>query len=719
VPETRKSNAMKIKQNFVRYPTIYRAIATLEVCLLSALLLFSGSAHAAPMGTTFTYQGNLTSGTNAVTGLYDFSFALFDAVSGGIQKGPTLSTNAVPVTNGYFIVTLDFGSVWPGDARWLAIFVKTNGAGSYTLLAPRQALTPTPYAITANASSNLLGALPAGSVGNVALAASAVTSDKIADGTIANADLGAGIDASKIIGGDLQAYRLKVGANHTLSGAWATIAGGDGHTASGNRATVSGGDLNEAINNHTTVGGGNRNKAYGDAATVAGGNVNTASGNASTVSGGDGNSAGGQNATIGGGSANASPATSATVAGGHANTAGGNASTVSGGDGNSAGGENATVGGGNGNASPATSATVAGGYANTASGQDSTVAGGSFNYATNNYTTVGGGSGNTSGGVSATVAGGNHNMAQGQDSTVGGGFMNNAGGQRATVPGGWNNRATGDYSFAAGQSAVASAAGSMVFSDSSGNDFVSSVANEFAIRAYNGVRIQSDVGLHLNAVNRPLIVRDWDLFSGSAPSGKANIGRWGLFMEPYALVIGIPNTDVGARYMEVARYNTDGTRDKIFGVGNNGITTIKVLSITGGSDLAEPFAISDPAHTPKGTVMVIDHQRPGQLRVSSQPYDKRVAGVISGAGGLNPGVTIAQEGLTDKGAPVALSGRVYTLADTCNGPIQAGDLLTTSATRGHAMKVTDYAQAQGAIIGKAMGNLTEGKGLVLVLVTLQ
>ena len=73
----------------------------------------------------------------------------------------------------------------------------------------------------------------------------------------------------------------------------------------------------------------------------------------------------------------------------------------------------------------------------------------------------------------------------------------------------------------------------------------------------------------------------------------------------------------------------------------------------------------------------------------------------------------------DGSHPVALTGRVYCWADASNGSIQPGDLLTTSDIPGHAMKVTDYARAQGAIIGKAMSSLEEGEGLVLVLVTLQ
>ena len=68
---------------------------------------------------------------------------------------------------------------------------------------------------------------------------------------------------------------------------------------------------------------------------------------------------------------------------------------------------------------------------------------------------------------------------------------------------------------------------------------------------------------------------------------------------------------------------------------------------------------------------------------------------------------------------IALSGRVYCLVDATERPVEIGDMLTTSPVPGYAMKVDDYQKAQGAIIGKAMTSLKKGKGLVLVLVTLQ
>lgn len=146
--------------------------------------------------------------------------------------------------------------------------------------------------------------------------------------------------------------------------------------------------------------------------------------------------------------------------------------------------------------------------------------------------------------------------------------------------------------------------------------------------------------------------------------------------------------------------------------------TVRVLTITGGADIAEPFKMT-PGEITKGSVVVIDEANPGQLKLSTTAYDSRVAGVVSGANGVQPGLRLHQEGVLEGGENVALSGRVYVQADATFGAIKPGDLLTTSDTPGHAMKVTDHAKAQGAILGKAMSGLKDGKGMVLVLVSLQ
>ena len=184
-------------------------------------------------------------------------------------------------------------------------------------------------------------------------------------------------------------------------------------------------------------------------------------------------------------------------------------------------------------------------------------------------------------------------------------------------------------------------------------------------------------------------------------SGNIDIGNSGVQGESDTIRIGTPGTQT-ATYLV-------------------GTVSVPVLTITGGSDLAEPFAISSATDQPvsEGEVLVIDDTNPGQLKLSDQPYDPHVAGVVSGANGIHPGIQMHQQGLLEGGRNVALTGRVYVQADTSNGVINPGDLLTTSSVPGHAMKVTDHARAAGAILGKAMSRLSEDKGMVLVLVTLQ
>lgn len=154
--------------------------------------------------------------------------------------------------------------------------------------------------------------------------------------------------------------------------------------------------------------------------------------------------------------------------------------------------------------------------------------------------------------------------------------------------------------------------------------------------------------------------------------------------------------------------------------GREGRVSLQVLEITGGSDLSEQFEVSDEVGKVKpGMVVCIDADNPGNLVVSNKACDRTVAGIVSGAGGVKPGMLMGHKGTEADGEhAVALSGRVYCRADASNGPIEPGDLLTTSDMAGHAMKVTDYTKAQGAILGKAMSSLESGKGLVLVLVSL-
>ena len=152
----------------------------------------------------------------------------------------------------------------------------------------------------------------------------------------------------------------------------------------------------------------------------------------------------------------------------------------------------------------------------------------------------------------------------------------------------------------------------------------------------------------------------------------------------------------------------------------SGTTRTTVLEITGGADLAEPFEVHGGSEIQPGTIVAIDTAAAGQMTVATSAYDTALAGNVRGAGNINPGMVMGQDGSIASGEhPVALTGRVYAKVAASYGAIQPGDLLTTSDTPGHAMKVNNSSQAQGAIIGKAMTGLEEGKGLVLVLVSLQ
>jgi hypothetical protein len=164
---------------------------------------------------------------------------------------------------------------------------------------------------------------------------------------------------------------------------------------------------------------------------------------------------------------------------------------------------------------------------------------------------------------------------------------------------------------------------------------------------------------------------------------------------------------------------TSGDREMLH-VSQDGRATVRTLEILGGADVAEGFPIASPSsEAVPGSVLVIDASNPGSLRISDAPYDRGVAGVIAGAGDLAPGVVLQGACASSDTVLVAVSGRIWCLADAGFGSITPGDFLTSSPTPGHAMKVTDFNRARGAILGKAMTGLDSGCGLVLVLVALQ
>jgi hypothetical protein len=134
------------------------------------------------------------------------------------------------------------------------------------------------------------------------------------------------------------------------------------------------------------------------------------------------------------------------------------------------------------------------------------------------------------------------------------------------------------------------------------------------------------------------------------------------------------------------------------------------------ADCAEDFDVVSASSAAPGTVMVASER--GVLHPSSQAYDRRVVGVISGAGQYRPGLVLDKQPSETNRSPVALLGKVCCKATAEFGAIAVGDLLTTSPTTGHAMKASDPARAFGAVIGKALSPLQEGQGLIPILVAL-
>jgi hypothetical protein len=115
--------------------------------------------------------------------------------------------------------------------------------------------------------------------------------------------------------------------------------------------------------------------------------------------------------------------------------------------------------------------------------------------------------------------------------------------------------------------------------------------------------------------------------------------------------------------------------------------------------------------------MVLDDD--GSVRPCDTAYDPRAVGVVSGAGPYRPAIVLDRREEDPDRAQIALIGKVCCNVDATFAPIRVGDLLTSSPTRGHAMKATDPLAAFGAVIGKATEPLSDGRGQIRILVTLQ
>jgi hypothetical protein len=275
--------------------------------LTSAFVILTHSLSA--QGTAFTYQGRITDGANPANGSYDLTFTLFSTDSAGNPIAGPVTNNATSVSNGLFTTTIDFGlGVFAGGSNWLEISVSTNAANNFTILAPRQQITPVPYAITAGAVAS--GGLPAG------VYSSAVTFDN-ADNSFAGSFSGDGTGLNNVNAATLnglasasfwnvagnaganptngaflgttdtlplelrvagsRALRLEYALNPSFPSVVPNLIGG----YSGN--LVSNGYIGATITGGGDVGVANR--VGNDYATVLGGLANTASGNISVAMG--------------------------------------------------------------------------------------------------------------------------------------------------------------------------------------------------------------------------------------------------------------------------------------------------------------------------------------------------------------------------------------------------------------------------------------------------
>ncbi len=593
---------------------------------LALLIVASHLTQAAPLGTAFTYQGQLTTAGVPANGNYDLVLALFDDPTFGSQVGSTVTNSNVAVSNGLFTTAIDFGAgIFNGTAYWLAIGVRSNASGTvFTPLTPRQALNPSPYALYATVAP---------------LADGSVTSAKILDGTIATADLGNNsVNSAKIT--DLSIVTADLADNSVTSAKIvdATIVGTD---IANN--TVGSAQLADVI----ALGATNVNGQLDVYRTTASTPAISLLGSANQIStyGDDGleqirlwgptygelllHNSGTNNAT----------AVTLTANGG----SGGQLSLN-----NSNGLVRARLEGLN------------SGGALTVYQADGGV--GAF---------IDGDSGGA-GYLDLRSTNGSIRVLLDADAGDGGGIMqvrNASGATKITLD---------------GQST--SSAGEISLFDASGTETMQILGAETST---TGAEIRLRTGLGANTIEL-----DGE-FLGYGNAGAILLSKTN----------GVSTIQIYADYL---------------GTGDGRIVT-QELQITGGSDLSEQFDITSVDGTARpGMVVCIDPKNPGQLMPSTRRYDRTVAGVISGAGGVKPGMLMGQKGTAANGRhPVALTGRVFCWADATHGAIQPGDLITTSDTPGHAMKVADHAQAQGAVLGKAMTTLEKGKGLVLVLVSLQ
>lgn len=192
------------------------------------------------------------------------------------------------------------------------------------------------------------------------------------------------------------------------------------------------------------------------------------------------------------------------------------------------------------------------------------------------------------------------------------------------------------------------------------------------------------------------------------PGGAVRIWK-SIALQPSGGNVGIGTTNPQAS-LEIdgnLRFTADGS-----------VQTTAWTGVLCGGDYAEAVNVAGAKKSYEpGDVLVLSSDKEGNVQKSSEPYSTLAAGIYA----TKPGVIGRRESLVKDGddIPMAMVGIVPTKVSAENGAIRQGDLLVTSSTLGYAMKGTDRSRLVGAVIGKAMGSLDSGTGVIEVLVTLQ
>ena len=233
--------------------------------ILAGFVLLVFSTMAAAQATEFTYQGKLNDGAATANANYDFEFRLYDAANGGTQIGTVNARNTVAVASGIFSVNLDFGQGFPGPDRFLEISVRITGGGEFTILAPRQKVASSPYAVQSLNAANATNAVNANSAVNFSGALSGDVTGTQSATTVARLQ-GRNIAGTAPLGGQVLKFNSATNqwipdTDNVGTGGGGTITGvtaGAGLTGGGTTGTVTVGiapggvGTNEIANNAVT-----------------------------------------------------------------------------------------------------------------------------------------------------------------------------------------------------------------------------------------------------------------------------------------------------------------------------------------------------------------------------------------------------------------------------------------------------------------------------------